>query len=156
MMMREKQKKETCYEFPALNPRINQKLQPSNLCFASAGYKPRVRSAFHVHLSLQTPSTPQYGDSTSVLFQNHGGTPTTTSMVLTLSGMQDWQLPMLFNICRAHNCNQLYSWKTSHNFPIPSLTFFFLPASISSSPIFSKTKSVGRTVKWFYWCYHST
>lgn len=76
------------------------------------------------------------GGSTSVLFQNHGGTPTTIGMLLTPSCIQDWQLPTLFNICKAHNCTELHSWKTSHSLPNPSLTFFFLPASISLLPNF--------------------
>lgn len=70
-------------------------------------------------------------------------------MVLTPSCMQDWQIPMLFNICRAHNCTQLHSWKTSHSLWFQVLlSFSFLPA-FPSSPVFSKTRSVGRTVKWF-------
>lgn len=78
----------------------------------------------------------QAGGSTSVPSQNHGGTPTTISMVLTPSCMQAWQIPMLFSICRAHNCTQLHSRKTSHSLPIPSLTFFSLPAGISLLPSF--------------------
>lgn len=65
----------------------------------------------------------QAGGSTSVQFQNHGGTPTTISMVLT-PWMQDWQLPILFNILKAHSCTQLHSWKTSHSIPNPSHFLF--------------------------------
>lgn len=57
------------------------------------------------------------------------------------SCIQDWQIPISFNICKPYNCTQLHSLKTSHSLPRQSRLFFFLPASISPHPpIFSKQK----------------
>lgn len=84
--------------------------------------------------SLKTQHWRAQAGGRSVQFQKHGGTPTTISTLLTLSScIQDWQLPTLFNICKIHNCAQRHSLKTSHSFLKPTLTIFFLPASISFS-----------------------
>lgn len=64
---------------------------------------------------------------------------TTSSLLLPLSCIQDWQSPISFNGCKIHNCTWLHSLKIPHSLLKTHFTFF-LPDSIFPW-FFSKQKA---------------